>query len=137
MVAQMNEKLEELARFIRETLPQPKAILNLQLKDPPGVVTFRWHQREFLVKPSLEVFEIKGKNIFITGASMLIQTAFLKKKKLETVIGAATETLHQVEEFFKGSQFEKGATLLVSVKKALVGLGGRPSTALAHGAPAR
>lgn len=120
-----NTDLNELLRFIMETVPQPKAIQNLQIKDPPGVAAFRWHQREYIVRPSLQVFELKGKEVFVTASTMLLQTAFMRKRTTNKVLEVAVETLQQVEGFIKGNSVEKGFTLLASVKKTLSGLANR------------
>jgi hypothetical protein len=42
------------------TIPDPRSILNLQVKEKVGAVVFIWHGVEFLVKPSLHVFEMRG-----------------------------------------------------------------------------
>lgn len=120
-----NGELNDLIQFIRETVPQPKEIQHLQIKDPPGVASFRWHQRDYIVKPSLQVFELKGKDVFITASSMLLQTAFLRKRATAKILGIAIETLQQVEGFVNSRSTEKGVVLLASVKKTLAGLANR------------
>ena len=118
-------ELTELIQFIRETVPQPKEILELQIKDPPGVAYFRWHQREYIVNPALQVFELKGKDVFVTASSMLLQAALMRKRGTSKVLEVAVQTLHQVEEFIKGRSIDKGVLLLASVKKTISGLSGR------------
>lgn len=120
-----NDELNELIQFIRETVPQPKSILNLQIQNPPGIASFRWHQRDYIVKPSLQVFEIKGKNIFLTASSMLLQTAFMRKRGTSKALEVAVETLQQVESFINGRSIDKGVILLAGVKKTLAGLASR------------
>ena len=121
----MNGELNELIQFIRETVPQPREIQDLQIKDPPGVASFRWHQRDYIVKPSLQVFELKGKDVFVTASSMLLQTAFMRKRGTSKILEVAVDTLRQVEEFIQGKSVEKGVVLLASVKKTLGGLANR------------
>lgn len=121
----MNSSLEEVAQYVRQTLPQSKAIQNLQLRADIGALTFRWNGREFLVKPSLEVFELKGPNVIITGASMLMQAALMTKNKNEKVIVAMVDTMKQAEDFIKANQKDNGLSLLATVKKTMGSLAGQ------------
>ena len=116
---QANGNLDELLQFVRETVPQPKAMQQLRIKSPPGVISFLWYQREYLVNPSLQVFELKNKEVFVTGASMLMQLALMRRSRGEKIMGASVDMLHQVEEFIKSRDIERGLALLASVKKAL------------------
>lgn len=115
----MDPKLEELAQYIRATLPQAKAISHLNINEQARIVTFTWHARQFIVKTSYEVLELKGTTLFITGASMLIQAAFTKKDKNEKVLTAVGETLEQVMDMTNKHQTEKALSLLDIVKQTL------------------
>jgi len=115
----MNPKLEELSQYIRQTIPQSKSITHLHVNENAGAVTFTWHARQFIVKPSLEVLEMKGQNLYVTGASMLMQAWFMKKDKNEKVLGVVQETLQQVEELLSKQETEKALKLLDSVKQTL------------------
>ncbi|MBM3835606.1 MAG: hypothetical protein FJ403_20515 [Verrucomicrobia bacterium] len=115
----MDSKLEELSHYIRQTLPQPKAITRLAVIEKAQAVSFAWHSREFIVKPTCEVLELKGNSLFITGASMLIQAAFTKKDKNEKVLVAVDETLQQVEDLASKHQTERALSLLEPVKQTL------------------
>ena len=123
----MNAQLEELAQYIRLTVPQSKFIEGLQIKETAGVVSFRWQGREFLVKPSLEVFESKGTNVFITGASALMQLAFIKKDKNKKVLEAVLDSITRAEDLIKAMQTENGLKLLGTVKQSLIKLGAPPT----------
>ena len=68
---------------------------------------------------------MKGKEVFVTASTMLLQTAFMRKRTTNKVLEVAVETLQQVEGFIKGNSVEKGFTLLASVKKTLSGLANR------------
>src|ERR1041384_2214248 len=117
------QTLNELAQYIRETLPQAKTITNLQVNDQAGVITFHWQGREFLVRKSMDVLEVKGKNLFLTGASMLLQTVLLKKNKNEKVVETAIEVLQQAEDLIGSKrQVEAGLKLLTTVKGTLTKL---------------
>ena len=67
--------LDELSQYIRQTVPDPRSILNLKVNDKLGAVSFIWHGVEFLVKPSMHVFEVRGYNLYITGISTLLQAS--------------------------------------------------------------
>jgi hypothetical protein len=116
--------LEELVQYIRETLPQSKMITHLRLNEPAGVVTFSWQGRDFAVKKSLEVLEMKGNNLYVTGATMLMQSAFMKKDKYGKVLDAVVETIQRVEEMAKTNP-DNAVSLLSSVKQTLKRLTGK------------
>lgn len=124
----MDQKLEELVKYIVRILPQAKSISNLHKDSKAGIVTFNWNFHKFVVKPSLEVLEIKGTNLFITGASILMQAAFTKYEKNNSVVGAMDDTLRQVEDFLNNKEIEKGLDLLKVVKGTLERIIGRKAT---------
>jgi hypothetical protein len=116
----MIETLEQLTQYIRQNLPQPKAIMNLRVQEKTGVVMFVWNAQEFVVKKTLEVFELKGQNLFVTGATMLMQSALRTVTRSETVIGTVLDALREAEELVKDEkQKESGLKLLESVKSTL------------------
>lgn len=116
----MIQNFDELAQYIRQNLPQPKSITNLQLKEKSGVVTFQWHGREFAIKKSLEVLEIKGQGLFITGASMLMQSALTKVGKDERLLDSMIDALQEAETLINDQpQRESGLKLLETVKATL------------------
>jgi hypothetical protein len=118
----MIETLDQLTQHIRQNVPQPKAIVNLHLQEKTGVVTFVWHAREFVVKRSLEVLELKGQNLYVTGATMLMQSALRSAGKSEVVLESLMDAIRHAEELIKDKdekQKESGLALLVSVKATL------------------
>ena len=115
----MSVQLEELAEFIRRVVPKSDCIENLRIQEASGMVSFLWQGQEFLVKPSLEVFEQKGAKLFITGASALMQLVLMKKNRNQTVIEAVLNALKEVEELVKADKTENGMTLLASAKQSL------------------
>ncbi|MBM3833851.1 MAG: hypothetical protein FJ403_11390 [Verrucomicrobia bacterium] len=123
------QQLEELAQYIRQTLPQPKAITRLAIDTKANVVSYAWNAHKFLIKPSLEVLELRAINLVITGASMLMQAALMKRDKDNKVLGAIDESLRQVEDLFSNHQSEKGLALLESVKRTLEKIARPPGVA--------
>ena len=122
----MPETLDDLAGYIRETLPQPRSIVNLHPMRNGAAVCFSWHDREFVVNPSLQTLEIKKDALFVTGASMLLQLALLKRSRNEKVLGAVVESLRQVEDMINNPlNREQGLDLLGSVKATLRKLAGK------------
>ena len=75
----MTLTLPELVVYIRQTVPQSKAIVHLEIKEAMEAVTFDWQGRQFLVKPSLQVLETKNSKLYITGASILVDGGELVK----------------------------------------------------------
>ncbi|MBI4662995.1 MAG: hypothetical protein HY735_29655 [Verrucomicrobia bacterium] len=118
------QDLQELTDYIRKTLPQSNSISNINANQQAGVVEFGWQSRHFVVKPSLEVMELKGKSLFITGASMLMQAAFMKRSSNEKVVETVVTTLQQVEDTIRRDR-ERALALLQTVKQTLARLAGK------------
>ena len=77
--------LEELPAYISTTIPKPRSITKMEVKSECSAVTFHWQGRTFLVRTSLQVFELKGKSLFVTGASTLAQAVLMRKTSQEKV----------------------------------------------------
>jgi len=118
------QTLQELAEYIRKTLPQASTIANLTANDQAGVVEFGWQSRHFVVRTNLEVMEKKDKNLYITGASMLMQAAFMTRNANQKVIEGIVNTLQQVEDTVKRDQ-PRGLSLLQSAKQSVARLAGK------------
>jgi hypothetical protein len=110
--------LDELEAHIRTSLPLARDIQKLQKNAAAKYVEFQWHQRHFVVQPSLQVFENKDQKLFITGASMLIQACLLKKDKTQNVLSEVIDTMEKTEELVKSSP-EQALALLGSVKATI------------------
>jgi hypothetical protein len=122
----MIERLDQLATYIRQTIPDAKAILNLQVKDKTGAVVFIWHGVEFLVKPSMHVFEVRGYNLYITGISTLLQVVLMRRNQNEKVLEAALESINEAEDLIRAkNQPQAGVKLLGSVRETLAKMVGK------------
>jgi hypothetical protein len=119
-------KLDELALYLREAIPQPKMIAHLKNNEQAGVVTFSWNGREFVVKPSLEVLELKNGRVFVTGCSMLMQLTLCTRTRHEKVLAPIVEMLQQTEELINNPMNrDKGLNLIGTVKTTLKRLVGK------------
>ncbi len=121
----MNVPLQELPQYLRETVPQSKGITHLQVREAMDAVTFAWQGREFMVKPSLQVLEMKNNNVFLTGASMLLQCVLLKRDANQKIIESLLEALFQVEEMINSKRQNDGLRLLAGAKATMKRLAGR------------
>ena len=118
------QELEDLTQYIRKILPDQKAMSNLRTNPAASVVEFTWHARHFVVKPTLDVFELKGQTLLITGASMLISAALRTKDKNTKIVEAVIESLRAAEENMRSNP-DRGLSLLTEVKKILGKLSGK------------
>ena len=118
----MIANLDELAQYIRENIPQNKAISHLEVQAPLDAVTFKWNSMEFLVRKSLDVFQVKEKKIYITAASMLMQVVLQTASRIDRVLAATVESLEQAQDLMKRSDVTKAMQMLDPVKKALAKL---------------
>ena len=116
----MIETLDELAQYIRQAVPDPRSILNLQVKEKTGAIVFIWHGVEFLVKPSLHVFEVRGYNLYITGISTLLQVVLMRRSENEKVLESALDTIMEAKELIRArNQAQGGVKLLGTVREIL------------------
>ena len=122
----MIENLDQLVQYLRQTLPYPRSIINLQVKDKIGAVTFYWQGVEFLVKPSLHVLEVRGHSLYITGLSTLLQTVLMKGDQNEKLLENALQSINDAEDLIRvKNQTQAGLQLLGSVRDTLGKLAGR------------
>jgi hypothetical protein len=122
----MKESLDELAQYVRQNIPQSRAISHLTTNEEAEVVTFRWHGREFLVKKSFEVLELRGKRVYITGASTLLQVVLMKRNSNEKIVEGLISALQEAEDLVASRhRVEAGMKLLQLVKGNLTKLAGR------------
>ena len=116
----MPETLDQLAQYIRDTLPQPRSILHLKALAEASAVSFGWNGHDFVVKPSLQALEIRNGKLFVTGASMLMQMALMKRNRNEKILGAIVENMRQAEDLLNNPiNRDKGLALLGTVKASL------------------
>jgi len=121
----MFKDLDELIQYLRRTLPQPKAILQLKANTEGAYVTFQWNSRSFLVRQNLQVLEVKSGKVFMTGASALMQSALLVKNYHQKTIEGIVDELNQVQEMITGGyRKDQGLKMLDGVKKTLGRLAG-------------
>jgi hypothetical protein len=118
------QELDQLTLHIRKVLPDQKAMSNLRPNPQGNVVEFTWHARHFVVRPTLDVFELKGQTLLVTGASMLIQAALRTRDKNTKSVEVVIETLRVAEENMRGSR-DRGLALLSEIKKTLSKLTGK------------
>ena len=114
--------LDELAGYIREKIPEARAISGLEVQASLDAVLFKWQSMEFLVRKTLDVYQVKEKKIYVTAASMLMQLALVNASRIDRVLGATVESLDQVQEMLKRSDTAKAFSLLTSVRAALIKL---------------
>lgn len=111
-----SQSLEDLSQNVRRTVPIPSAISRLEINQPAGYVELTWQSRHFVVKPSLEVFELKGKTLFVNGATMLIQSVLTRQESTNRIVKAIEGALERVEDLFKTRRPEAACSLLAQVK---------------------
>ena len=112
--------LNELGQYIRQTVPDPRSILNLKTNDKMGAVSFIWHGVEFMVKASMHVFEVRGYNLYITGISTLLQVVLMRRSANEKVLEAALKTIEEAEDLIRvKNQHQAGVKLIGSVRDTL------------------
>jgi hypothetical protein len=122
----MIETLDDLVSYIRGNLPRSIKLEELRADTEMDAVHFRWEKREYIIKKSLAVFEVKYQKIFVTGYSLLLQSALTAEVKNEKVLGAVVETLQQAERLIGDERKGKaGLDLIRVVKRTLIRLCGQ------------
>lgn len=122
----MTAALDQLIQRVREALPQPERIQNLQAHCETGVVTFLWDHHSFVVRLSRQVLELRGKNLYITGPALLMEAALRSENKHEQIVQTAAEMLRQAAELIGNrAQVDAGMQLVQTVKNTLQRLAGK------------
>ena len=119
------QELAELEQYIRRVLPDQKFLTGMKPNEAAGIMEFTWHARHFAVTLTLDVFELKGQSLLLTGASMLMQAALRTKERNNKVLGTVVETMRTAEENMRGVNLERGLALLGDAKKTLLRLAGK------------
>ena len=115
--------LANLADMIRRILPARPPISNLEVREDLGHVSFHWQAKDFAVDKRLNVFELKGKTLFVTASSILLQSVLHKKDKNRRVIEAVIEVLSEVQHLINTKhRVENGIQLLRSAQGTLAKL---------------
>ena len=112
--------LNALADSIRRILPSRPPITNLQVLEEMGHVSFHWQAKDFAVDKRMHVFELKGKRLFVTASSILLQSVLQKKDKNRRVIEAVIEVLSEVQHMINSkNRVEMGVNLLRTTQSTL------------------
>ena len=117
--------------MIRRILPARPPISSLEVKEDLGHVSFHWQAKDFAVDRHLHVFELKGKRLFVTASSILLQSVLQKKDKNRRVIEAVIEVLVEVQHLIDTKQrADSGVKLLRTAQSTLQKLiiGKKPET---------
>jgi len=93
-------------------------------------VELTWQTRHVVVTLAMDVFELKGKNLFVTGVSTLMRSVLAKKKGNARVVEAVADSLAKVEDLLKSRRFETAFALLESVKHTLRKEAGKSAAAV-------
>ncbi|MBI4659172.1 MAG: hypothetical protein HY735_10045 [Verrucomicrobia bacterium] len=115
------QELDELVGQVRRILPDQRHLTRLAANEQSGVVEIIWHSRQFAVTTALEVFEVKGRTLILSGASRLIQSSLRTKEKHKKVLGAVIEAIRIAEDSMRFDP-DRGLILLEEAKKALLKL---------------
>ena len=110
--------VERLAESVRAALPRSKALTRLEPVPASGYVLLTWSEQNFAVKLSGEAFELKGKELFVTGASRLISSSIMLKQRTDSVLAAVIDTLAKAESLVASDQ-KDALELLDSVKNPI------------------
>lgn len=116
----MIETCEQLIQHVRRNLGSSNALAYMKAHEQHGFVSFRWYERDFVIKRSLEVFEVKGQNLFASGASMLMHTV-LKRAEIDTFsVEGIVNSIRTAEDMIADEEKRgSGFKLLASIKTAL------------------
>ena len=124
----MEMTLDELVLYLRKNVPQAKAIKQLVVDEKAKIVRFEWQGRHFLVRPTLQTFELKRTSLFVTGTSVLLQVILTTKTSQQTVIGDLVVKFDEALNLMNGD-VQKGLALLQPIKSTLGRMVGKRSKA--------
>ena len=123
----MIETLADLARYVRHHLPRSLTLEAFRVDESSAAVRFSWEKKEYVVKKSLKVFEVKGRRIYVSGPSLLMHSLLTHHYKNQKVVEAIVEAIREAQRMIEGKgQTETGLQLLKAVGVTLQKLNGRP-----------
>ena len=128
----MELTLDELVPYIRKNVPQSKAIKHMIADEKARIVRFDWQGRHFVVRTTLQTFELKQTRLFMTGASTLLQLLLLTKTSQQSIVSELVEKLDEATNLLKGGGVrpedqQKGVALLQPIKSTLERMTGNRS----------
>ena len=114
------EDLHDLPRYLRQVLPDPESISQVEVRDGIKAVLFRWHGLLFLVDLTLRVLEVRQQKLYLSHLSTLLQTILRRRRRKELLLAGAIETLNQAERLiWAQSHSRQGIGLVDAVKETL------------------
>jgi hypothetical protein len=121
------QALQELARYIRNTLPNPEAILQLHIKERAAGITFIWQGVEFFVNTSLYAFEVRGHTLYITGLSTLLQSVLSNRNASQKWWAMLCEQLGEAETVLRDERLiRRGVEMIRHIREAALQLALKP-----------
>ena len=118
--------LDELAQYVRLTVPDSRSILHLKVNPKMGAVSFIWHGLEFIVKPTMQAFEVRGYSLYITGVSTLLQVVLTRQNVNVKVFEAALKSIEEAQEMIQVQNLHQpGMRLMASVRDTLAKMIGK------------
>jgi hypothetical protein len=119
--------LQQVADYVRSTIPMPGAIMQMRASESAGGVTFFWQGIEFFVRESLQVFELRGNTLFITGLSSLLQTVLSRRKLDDHKFNGFVSQLSEAEALARDPRSTiRAVEILQSIRKSAEQMVGRP-----------
>lgn len=110
--------VERLAESVRAALPKSNSLTRLEPVPASGYVLLTWSELNFAVKLSGEAFELKGKELHITGASRLLTSTVTLRRRTDAVLSAVVDTLERAQSLVS-SDTKDALALLDSVKNPI------------------
>ena len=116
----MIETLEQLAQYVQRSVPEPRSLRALQAQENSNYVSFEWNATRFVIKKSLQVFEIRGQSLQVTGSSILMQETFVRSERLERILSVLIDSMHQAQTLVANEEdVTMGLELLAGAKESL------------------
>lgn len=116
----MVNSLDRLILQIRSTIPHPEAIHDVSFQPALDGLTFIWFGNTFFAKPTLEVFEIRGRTLYVTGNSLLLQSLISFESEQVKVLEEVSSFLNRAEDILgRRYRHEDGVTVLKQAHASL------------------
>ena len=116
----MIESCEKLSQYVRRNLGSFNAIAFMKVHEQQDAVSFRWYEKDFVVKKSLEAFEVKGQKLFVTGASILMQAVLDRADADSQSVEAIVSSIRAAEDMIADEQQRNsGFKLLANIRATL------------------
>lgn len=120
--------LDELISLIRATIPHPESIRDVRYQPVLDGLTFEWFGYKFFARNNGEVFELRGRTLYVTGNSLLLQSLIQFLSDRQIALEQLSSALNNIEgQLSKAKHHDLSQRALSQARASLTRLVAQPA----------